>query len=87
MRNKERFLVRGLFDREEGTVYGSKVHNNSYNMHNRAIEARLLSKSVKFMESADLRVLRGQISLIKHNIEQLVTHPDDIDMVITLGAA
>lgn len=53
----------------------------------RAIEARLLSKSVKFMESADLQVLKGQISLIKHNIEQLITHPNDIDMVITLGAA
>ena len=53
----------------------------------KSIEARLLSKSVKFMESADIRALKGQISILRHNIEHLVTHPNDIDLVITLGAA
>lgn len=53
----------------------------------RAIETKLLSKSVKFMESADLQALKRQISLIRYNLESLITHPDDIDMVFTLGAA
>lgn len=53
----------------------------------KALEARMLSKSVKFMESADIRGLIGQISILRQNIERLITHPDDIDLVITLGAA
>ncbi len=39
------------------------------------------------MESADLQALKRQISLVRYNIASLVTHPHDIDLIITLGAA
>ena len=71
---------------ERKALFTASKYNITLNL-SRAIEAQLLSKSVKFMECADVQALKRQISIVRYNLESLITHPDNIDLVITLGAA
>lgn len=49
----------------------------------KSIESRMLSKSVKLIESADLKALKKQLAIIGNNIESMIKHPNDIDLIIT----
>ena len=49
----------------------------------KSIESRILSKSVKLIESANIKALKKQIAIISNNIENMVKHPNNIDLIIT----
>lgn len=49
----------------------------------KSIAGSTLSKSVKLIEAADIKGLKNQISMISNNMESMIKHPNDIDLVIT----
>ena len=53
----------------------------------KSVDRTMLSKSIKFIEAADIKALRNQISIISHNIENMVVYPNDIDLVMRSGGS
>jgi len=49
----------------------------------KSVAGNVFSKSVKLIEAADIKGLKNQISMISNNMESMVKHPNDIDLVIT----
>ena len=52
----------------------------------KSVAPKILCKSIKFIEAPDVKVLKNQISIINHNIDSMVAHPNDIDLVMTAGS-
>lgn len=48
----------------------------------KSVAGTVWSKSVKFIEAADIKALKSQIAIISNNMESMVRYPNDIDLVI-----